>query len=185
MLYKDMETKRNFLYVPLLLAAIFAVVSIFFSSCGEQDLAPDNSVLRLYVENEDGENLLDLATSGNLVGKLEANLNYEGKTYPLSWVELTDPFLSENCMFPKGYPGAVFHGIWYETHPYRGVVDRNHLEIGTFYEPDFKHKRLTVSFPKYGLKYDIELSSRNPKLKVNGKEAEPWQYTIVLPAEKK
>lgn len=179
-----METKRNFLYVPLLLAAIFAVVSIFFSSCGEQDLVPYSSVLRLYVENEDGENLLDPATPGNLVGILEANLNYEGKTYLLSWVELNDPSCIEDCRFSKG-PAALFSGIWYETHPYRGVVDRNHLEVGTFYEPDFKHKRLTVSFPKYGLKYDIELSSRNPKLKVNGKEAEPWQYTIVLPAENK
>lgn len=179
-----METKRNFLYVPLLLAAIFAVGSIFFSSCGGvQDMVPYSSVLRLYVENEDGENLLDPATPGNLVGILEANLNYEGKTYLLSWVELTDPFLSENCHFSKA-PGGVFYGIWYEIHPYRGVVDRNHLEVGTFYEPDFKHKRLTLSFPKYGLKYDMELSSRNPKLKVNGKEAEPWQYTIVLPAEK-
>ena len=102
-----METKRNFLYVPLLLAAIFAVGSIFFSSCGGvQDMVPYSSVLRLYVENEDGENLLDPATPGNLVGILEANLDYEGKTYPLSWVELTDPSLSENCHFSKA-PGAA------------------------------------------------------------------------------
>ena len=176
--------RKKFLFVPLLLVVAMASMLILFTSCGEEDGEPLNFALSLYVENEDGENLLDPATSGNLVGKLEANLNYEGKTYPVSWVEFTDPILSEHCIFPKGYPGAVFHGIWYETH-WQAEAQKNRLEIGTFYGPDFKRKRFTVDLPKYGLKYDFELSIDKPKLKVNGKEAEPWQYTIVLPAEKK
>lgn len=92
------------MFVPLLQVVAMASMAsmlIAFSSCGDEDGEPYNSVLRLYVENEDGENLLDPATPGNLVGILEANLDYEGKTYPLSWVELTDPFLSENCIFFK------------------------------------------------------------------------------------
>ena len=180
-----METKRNFLFVPLLLAVAMASMLIAFSSCGEEDGEPLSFALSLYVENESGENLLDPVIPGNLVGNLEANLSYEGKTYPVCWDEFNDPFLSEHCKYPKGLPGGHFHGIWYETHRH-AEAQKNRLEIGTFYGPDFKHKRFTVDLPKYGLKYDFDLNIDKPELKVNGKKAEIWdEYTIVLPAEKK
>lgn len=153
-----------------------------FSSCNDDNDEPVpgfyfNTCLKLYVENESGQNLLDPANPENLIRELEAFVYYDGKQYPLQW---NDADNENSCAYHQGRPDYSFYGIWYEPHALN-----NHLEVGIFNGYLSWQKNFSIEFPKYGKTYQIEWNNnggkdQNKTVKVNGETIPASEFTVVL-----
>lgn len=174
--------KRPYLYVSLLLTVVLASFSLAFTSCNDDDPddQPLNTWFEFYFQNEEGLNLLDPSTPDNLVGKLEANLTYNGTAYNVNWEESAENYGA--CKFPYGTTSGNFYGIWYETH----VGSDNHLQTGFWNMGSNFDINFTLELPQYDKKYDInwkfDKNSRHNTITVNGTNVlTSPEMTILLP----
>lgn len=182
----------------LLSIAMAALMLVSFSACkGDMYGEPMGVALYILIENEDGENLLDPAVDGNLVGKFQAEADAAGKTNVLDWsitkiidfpyINTDNPLLQNQPSFDAdgnivsfSYPDMMpvsFSGFKYMTT--KGMSESDckfypseyYLWFGD-YDPSENWKRkVYFRFPSLGKKLDVvwENHDLNFKVKVNGK----------------
>lgn len=191
---------------------IMLLLAVTMLSCdhAQIDGCAMGSSLYIVLQNESGENLLDITEDNNLVGKFSGTVVCDGVTYDLDWSimnddmvgifpleedrSLYDEYEEEIFKWNKKYicPGAIppictgfryFFFALKESATYRSLPD-SFIYFGDLDLHKDAKKKIKLSFPELGIEYDIVWKVKfngTDTVIVNGEKQEGNTVYITLP----
>ena len=171
----------------LTLLAGVACLLLTMTNCSDNDVISAGDAFSILIVDENGNNLLDPAVEGNLIGKFSGQVIYAGGTLPLYWSGQVCEFIK-----PDPLPG-LSDGVPLNF-GYSSKYGRYELVVDSWNGDKNWKTSFTVRFPEYDIEFKVDGSHKigdSAKWYVNGEPCGPIvvdeetlyyvDYKIVLP----